>query len=143
MGLKLVIDRSLRPHEDIDFFVSSAYTQRAIRVLESLNFTEYAGSVEQGDVFFQRDGIVVDLVPIVDSSDPPLTTGDLEGIAWSKGFLIPQEVVCSGKTFMTLTPEMHLEMKRTVAEFFRDELREKDRFDSEALRSYLKSVKNA
>ena len=81
-GVELVVGQSVRPHDDIDFFISLPHIAQAVQVLRSRGFTDYAGSVEAGDVFFQRGGIIVDLVPIDDSCSPPLTTGDLGAVVW-------------------------------------------------------------
>ena len=98
-----------------------------------MGFSEHAGSVEEGDVFFRRDDVIVDLVPIDDPCSPPLTTGDLEMVAWHEKLFVPQEVPYKEVPCVTLTAEMHLEMKRTVAEFFGVTPREKDLLDIEVL----------
>ena len=135
-GVEFVVGQPIRPHEDIDFFVAVPHMTGAISVLESSGFVHYAGSIEEGNVFYERGESVVDIVSINNVSDPPLTTGDLENIAWPKGLLKPQ-VIFDGETFLTLTPEMHLEMKRIVARFYGGEFREKDLLDCKVLRRWL------
>ena len=136
-GVELVVGQPIRPHEDIDFFVAVPHMTGAISALELLGFVHYAGSIKEGDVFYERGESVVDIVSIDNVSDPPLTTGDLRNVAWPKGLLKPQEVIFDGETFVTLTPEMHLEMKRIVAGFYGGEFREKDLLDCEVLRRWL------
>ena len=136
-GVEFVVGQPIRPHKDIDFFVALPHVSGTISVLESLGFVHYASSIEEGDVFYERGESVVDIVSIDNVSNPPLTTGDLENIAWPKGLLKPQEVIFDGETFVTLMPEMHLEMKRIVAGFYGGEFREKDLLDCEVLRRWL------
>ena len=136
-GVEFVVGQPIRPHEDIDFFVALPHVSGAVSVLESLGFAHYASSIEEGNVFYERGESVIDIVSIDDRSVSPLTTGDLENIAWPKGLLKPQEVILDGETFVTLMPEMHLEMKRIVASFFGSEFREKDLLDCEVLERWL------
>lgn len=119
----------VRPHDDIDFLVRQEDAEAAVKVMEGLGFAHVHGSLEAGDVFYRRGDLLVDLVPIDDAQDPPRTTGELAALAWPAGFLTPYFV----DGVRTLTPEMHVEMKRVVAEFYGVELREKDRVDLAAL----------
>ena len=136
-GVELVVGQPIRPHEDIDFFVALPHMTGAISALESLGFVHYASSIEEGNVFYERGESVVDIVPIDNVSNPPLTIGDLKNIAWPGRLLKPYEVTYNGEVFVTLMPEMHLEMKRIVAGFYGSKFREKDLSDCEVLRRGL------
>ena len=97
--------------------------------MEELGFTHAHRSLERGDVFYRRGDLLVDLVPVDDAQEPPRTLGELSAIGWPPGFLTPHFV----QDVRTLTPAMHREMKRVVADFYGVELHEKDRLDLAAL----------
>lgn len=130
-AVELLCGGDVRPHDDIDFLVRSSDGPATTQVLTGLGFAHAHGSLEDGDVFYQRGELLVDLVPIDDTCKPPRTVGELSNIQWPTEFLTPYLV----DGVQTLTPPMHIEMKRVVADFYGVELREKDRVDLSALRS--------
>jgi len=134
-GVELCVGHSIRPHDDLDFFVSSTQAQDAINLLEGVGWVYSSGSLEMGDIFLVRGGLVLDLVPIDDSQNPPHTRGELEHIVWPDNFLIPHP---TQRGTITLRPEMHLEMKTLIREFYGlEQVRAKDLLDQSALRSVL------
>lgn len=128
-AVELLCGGDIRPHDDLDFLVRQADAPAAVRWLEAQGFRQVHGSLETGDVFYRREDVLLDLVPIDDAHDPPRTQGELAGLRWPPGFLTPHFV----QGVQTLTPAMHAEMKRVVADFYGAELREKDRLDLAAL----------
>ena len=127
-AVELVVGRELRPHDDVDFFVSADQAERAVDVLVKGGFERVHGSLEDGDVFYKRADVVADLVP-VHPTDPLRTVGELGRIAWPVGFLTPYRARYKGESFVTLTPEMQGRMKRVVADFYGVGLRDKDELD--------------
>lgn len=123
----------VRPHDDLDFFVRAGDTARAEAVLRGLGYFSVHGSWASGDMFFRRDDILLDLVPIRDDLDPPRTLGALAGIGWPPDLLAPCRVEVAGVSVSTLTPGMQRAMKAAVAAFYGTELRDKDRADLAAL----------
>jgi hypothetical protein len=91
--------------------------------------------------FYQRDDIIVDLVPINPTSNPPKTLGKLQAIPWPTGFLELYLVQHQGQNIQTLSPQMQLQMKQIIAEFFQTEMRPKDLTDVEALEGILKKTR--
>ncbi|HWG84780.1 MAG TPA: hypothetical protein VNT60_04790 [Deinococcales bacterium] len=136
-AIELVLNRDIRAHEDIDLLVALPDAPSAVATITSLGFEQFHGSLERGDVFFRREGLVIDLVPIDDSTDPPRTVGALAGLAWPAGLLEPHALEHEGVEIITLTPAMHLAMKDVVAAFFAIEPRPKDLLDREHLESHL------
>ncbi len=130
-AVELLYGGDVRLHDDIDFLVRSSDGPAATKILTGLGFAHAHGSLEEGDVFYRRGELLVDLVPIDDHGQPPRTLGELSNIQWPAEFLTPYLV---GEV-QTLTPPMHIEMKRVVADFYGVELREKDRVDLSALLS--------
>lgn len=128
-AVELLCGGDIRPHDDLDFLVRLADAPAAVQMLERLGFVHAHGSLEVGDVFYRRDDVLLDLVPIDDTGEPPCTLGELTALRWPPGFLSPHFV----QGVRTLTPAMHIEMKRVVADFYGVALREKDRLDLSAL----------
>ncbi|MGI8748551.1 MAG: nucleotidyltransferase domain-containing protein [Deinococcus sp.] len=62
---ELIVGRDLRPHDDLDLFVAHADAGAATAVLEGLGFRQVHGSLKDGDVFYRRNGLVIDLVPVL------------------------------------------------------------------------------
>jgi hypothetical protein len=134
-GVELYVGRSIRPHEDIDFFVSSAQAQNAVHLLEGVGWVYSSGSLDTGDIFFERNGLIIDLVPINDSQNPPHTQGELEHIVWPSDFLVPY---ATQSETLTLRPGMHWVMKEIIREFYGlEQVRDKDLLDLDALRPIL------
>lgn len=134
-GVELCVGHSIRAHDDLDFFVSSTQAPDAVNLLEGADWVYSSGSLEQGDVFLKRGGLILDLVPIDDLRNPPHTQGELEHIVWPGDFLIP--FMAQAET-ITLRPQMHLEMKTLIREFYAlEQVRAKDLLDQSALRSFL------
>ncbi len=131
-AVELVVGREVRPHDDVDFFISADHAERAVAVLVKEGFERVHGSLEDGDVFYKRGDVVVDLVPIY-LADPPRTVGELGRIVWPVGFLAPYRVLYEGASFVTLTPEMQERMKAAIADFYGVVLRDKDKVDVRAL----------
>ena len=131
-AVELVVGYEVRPHDDVDFFVAADHAARAVSGLLKSGFEWLHGSLEDGDVFYKRTDVVVDLVP-VHPTDPPRTVGTLGRIVWPAGLLTPYPAVYQGERFVTLTPEMQGRMKTVVADFYGVELRDKDRLDVRAL----------
>jgi|GEM_PF-787417 len=138
-AVELVTGRDIRPHDDIDFLVHRADAHDAVRVLASLGFTHLHGSVDDGDVFYRRDDLIVDLVPIDPDVTPPRTLGKLATVPWPEGLLTPLVVTVGGEEITTLTPDMHRRMKDIVAAFFGVQPREKDLLDIRHLDAVLSS----
>lgn len=132
-AVELLCGGNVREHDDIDFLVRDADAVRATSVLSGLGFAQVHGSLEDGDVFFGRDGLLVDLVPIDDASSPPRTLGKLTGLSWPADFLTPCHAEFDGLSIPTLTPAMHRAMKEIVAAFYGVKMRDKDRVDLSAL----------
>lgn len=132
-AIELLAAAPVRDHDDIDFLVREADGERAVAVLEDLDFTHVYGALEAGDVFYRRGDLLVDLVPIQDDVNPPRTLGELARIAWRADLLTPHVVEREAVQVRTLTPAMHRAMKDVVAAFYGVELREKDRVDLAAL----------
>lgn len=130
-AVELLCGGDVRPHDDIDFLVRRADAPAALGVLEKLGFAPVHGSLEQGDVFYKRGDLLIDLVPV--EENPPLTLGELASIPWPADLLTPHWV----GAVRTLTPRMHAEMKRLVAAFYGVEPRDKDRTDLAALAPLL------
>lgn len=129
-AVELVTGRDIRPHDDVDLFVALAHAGRAVGVLEALGFSHHAGSFTRGDVFYARDGVLVDLVPVDDAADPPACTGELAGMRLPGGFLDSFRIDHPAGAVITLSPEMHRRMKEIVPRHFGfAEMREKDRLD--------------
>lgn len=139
-AVELVVDRDLRGHDDLDFFVAARHAARAVRVLQQLGFRHAHGSLQAGDVFYEREGLLVDLVPIRDDRDPPCTLGQLHALVLPSGFLAPHVVDHPEGQVVTSRPEMHLRMKALVADFFGVAPRSKDRTDMDALAALLRGV---
>lgn len=137
---ELVTGLDLRPHDDIDFFVSLADARRAVQTVQSLGFAWAHGRLEAGDVFYRRHDLLLDLVPLDDRVDPPRAVGELAGLALPTGFLTPYTVRHGELSIPTLTPAMQIQMKRVVAGFYGVEPREKDLVDLQALRATPPSV---
>jgi len=134
-GVELCVGRSLRAHNDLNFFVSSTQASDAVNLLEGAGWVCSSGSLEQGDVFLERGDLILDLVPINDLRSPPHTQGELERIVWPGDFLIPYPTQAG---IITLRPEMHLEMKTLIREFYGlEQVRAKDLLDQNALCSVL------
>ena len=131
-AVELVVGHRVRPHDDVDFFISADHAERAVAVLVKEGFERVHGSLEGGDVFYKRDDVMVDLVPI-HPTDPPRTVGELSRIAWSVGLLAPYHVLYEGISFVTLTPEMQGRIKGIIADFYGVALRDKDEVDVRAL----------
>ena len=134
-GIELCVGHSIRPHEDVDFFVSSQQAENAVLVLEGKGWVYSSGSLEMGDVFLERGGLILDLVPIDDTQNPPRTHGELERIVWPDEFLTPYHGQWG---VITLRPEMHLKMKSLIREFYGlEQMRNKDLLDLDALNTFL------
>lgn len=132
-GVELAVGRSIRPHDDLDVFVALEHASRAATVLEACGFSWHHGSIADGDVFYRRGELLLDLVPIDDGEDPPRTIGKLCSIALPAGLLEPFEVAGAGGPVTTLRREMHLAMKKAVGAFYGGAEREKDLLDARAL----------
>ena len=134
-GVELCVSHSIRTHDDLDFLVSSTQAPDAVNLLEGVGWVYSSESLEQGDVFLERGGLVLDLVPIDDSQNSPHSQGELERIVWPGDFLIPFTAQAG---IITLRPQMHLEMKTLIREFYGlEQVRAKDLLDQSALRSVL------
>ncbi len=131
-AVELTVGYEVRPHDDVDFFISADHAENAVGMLVGKGFKRVHGSLEGGNVFYKRGDIVVDLVPI-QTTDPPRTVGELSRIVWPVGFLAPYRALYRGESFVTLTPGMQGRMKRVVADFYGVDLRDKDRLDVRAL----------
>ena len=138
-AIELVTGRDLRPHEDVDFLIAEPDAARAVAFLEAQEFVWFHGSLADGDVFYRRGSLVVDLVPMDVTTDPPRSVGKLAGIAWPAGLFDPHVVTGETGPVRTLSPTMHLRMKAVVGEFFGVTLREKDLVDIGALEGLLAS----
>lgn len=134
-AVELVCDLSheqgLRPHDDIDFFVHVDAAARAVCVLEGAGITQERGSLQEGDLFMKRAELLPDLFPILPSL--PRTLGVLADIKWPLDLLVPYMV----RGVPTLTPAMHLAMKRTVSQFYGLPLRSRDLLDVSVLKALL------
>ena len=124
-------EQGLRLHDDIDFFLHADAAARAVNVLEAAGFTQEHGSLQEGDLFMKRAELLLDLVPILPA--PLRTLGGLADIKWPLDLLAPYRV----RGVPTLTPAMHLAMKRTVSQFYGLPRREKDLLDVSALSALL------
>lgn len=76
-AVELLCGGDVRPHDDIDVLVRLADAPAAVETLERLGFVQAHGSLEAGDVFYRRDDVLLDLVPIDDTGEPPCTLGNL------------------------------------------------------------------
>ncbi|CAM3825482.1 nucleotidyltransferase domain-containing protein [Deinococcus frigens] len=132
-AVELLCGGNVREHDDIDFLVREADGVRATDVLRGIGFFKVHGSLEEGNVFFYRDGLLVDLVPIHDELNPPRTVGRLDEIAWPADFLAPFDADLDDLAILTLTPASHRAMKGIVAAFYGAEMRDKDCLDLSAL----------
>ncbi|MFC5597503.1 nucleotidyltransferase domain-containing protein [Deinococcus cellulosilyticus] len=142
-GIELVVGHSYRAHEDLDFMVDAHDGPRMLRVLEDLGFSHLQGSLEEGDVFYRREHLIVDVVPIDSRACPPRTFGELAPIQWPEVFLETHVVQVQGMALPTLTAEMHLAMKILIADFYQIPMREKDLVDCEQLRSCREAFQQA
>lgn len=131
--MELVLGRDLRPHEDLDVFVVFDHAEAAVKLLEQNGFAWHPGSIEDGDVFYRRGTLLLDLVPLDDSEDPPRAIGKLAALAFPQGLLAPCLVPHESGPISTLTPAMHLAMKSSVSAFYGISPREKDLLDMEHL----------
>ena len=132
-AVELLCGGNVRDHDDIDFLVREADGVRASEMLRGLDFAQVHGSLEDGNIFFYRDGLLVDLVPVYGGFNPPRTVGQLAGISWPADFLAPFNAKLNGLSIPTLTPASHRAMKKVVAAFYGAEMRDKDRLDLAAL----------
>ncbi|AFZ68370.1 nucleotidyltransferase domain-containing protein [Deinococcus peraridilitoris] len=136
-AIELVVDHDVRDHDDIDFMVAHQDALRAVQILQALGFEHAHGSLDDGDVFYRRGALLVDLVPVCAETDPPRMLGALSGLCFPAGFLTPYLATHGGEQFPTLSPRMHLQMKTVVAEFYGVPPREKDVQDVRALQAHL------
>lgn len=133
-AVELLADADIRDHYDIDLFLARRDAERAIETLASIGFDYHKGSLDRGDIFYRRGDLLVDLVPIDDSTDPPRGTGELSTVEFPAGFLTPVAVETSRGRVVTLRPEMHVLLKTLVRDFYGlTEMREKDLVDLEHL----------
>lgn len=130
-AIEVLCGGNVREHDDIDFMIRAEHGLQAVSILSGLGFVHAHGSLDSGDVFYRRGELLIDLVPVL--SDPPRTLGDLSHIIWPAHFLTPYVVAWEGTPVQTLTPAMHRAMKEIVAQFYRAQMREKDRQDLAAL----------
>ncbi|MCL4300946.1 MAG: hypothetical protein KJ077_34755 [Anaerolineae bacterium] len=134
VGVELAVGEAIRGHKDIDVFVASSQCGRAAGALRRAGFVWHKGSVEDGNVFFDRGQVVVDVVPIDDSTDPPRTLGPLAACEWPAGFLDTLTVEGSNGRVDTLRPQMHAAMKGIVRAYYGlAEMRPEDLIDLEYL----------
>lgn len=135
-AVELVCDVDLRDHDDIDLFIRADDGPTAAALLENRGFVLAHGSFESGNVFFARDDLVIDLVPV--HEHPPRTLGRLAGIEWPDDLLAEWFVGHDDARIRTLRPAMHRRMKTIVADFFDIAPRPKDRRDMAALDGLLR-----
>jgi hypothetical protein len=135
VGVELAIGADIRPHKDIDLFVASLHCDGAGEALSRAGFVWHKGSVEDGNVFYRRGELIVDVVPIDDSTDPPRTLGPLASCGWPAGFLETLTVDRPGGQVDTLRPQMHAAMKAIVRDYYGlAEMRPEDLIDLGYLR---------
>lgn len=130
-AIELLCGGRVREHDDIDFMVRHADIDKASKVLIGLDFHHAHGSTESGNIFFRREELLVDLVPMLE--EPPRSIGKFKEIKWPVYALKPFLLQFAGVEIQTLTPTMHREMKSLIAKFYGIPLRAKDLVDLEAL----------
>lgn len=139
-AIEILCGGQIRQHDDLDFFVLKKDAEALVSALESMNFSWLSGSIEDGDVFYKRADLILDIVPILEN--PPQLTGKLTTIDLPVDFLDDYAVSYEGEAIRTMKPAMHCAMKSAVAAFYGAEFREKDKIDLAALERYYPSSVN-
>lgn len=139
-GVELVLGEDIRPHDDVDVFIAADDAGRAVDLLLAEGWAHHVGSLESGDIFLQRNGVLLDIVPIDDQVDPPRTLGKLAAIELPAGMLQSHAVATDGgDPVITLAPAMHLAMKDSVGRFYGEPPRAKDLLDIRALKRHVEA----
>ena len=124
-------------HKDVDFFVMENQKAKTSSALESIGFHQNEDGWENGNTFYERDNLLIDLAPITNTSAPKLI-GDYAGLEFPKELLEPRFLDVEGVLVRTISPHMHIAIKHSIGAAF-DGLREKDFAEIQLLEHHIRN----
>ena len=126
-------------HKDMDFFVAEHQKTETLSALESIGFHKLEDSWdwEDGNTFYEKGDLLIDLAPIT-NSNPPRLIGEYAALEFPKDLLEPSFIDVEGTRVKTISLEMHIAIKHSIGAVFGG-LREKDLTEIQRLEHHVRN----